>query len=71
LSEKVLTERLSDLIESGLVSKRRAPGHAKIAVYVLTDRARSLHDLLKHLYAWGKSHAKEFGVEIHDPLKDL
>jgi|SRR5579859_545951 len=71
LSDKILTERLTDLIDSGLVLKKRAPGQARIAAYVLTDRARSLHDLLNDLYVWGKSHAAEFGVEIEDPLKDL
>jgi DNA-binding HxlR family transcriptional regulator len=71
LSDKILTERLNDLIACGLVLKKRAPGQARIAVYVLTDRARSLQDILGDLYVWGKSHSAEFGVEIEDSLKNL
>jgi DNA-binding HxlR family transcriptional regulator len=71
LSDKILTERLADLVEAGLVVKKKAPGTAHIEIYVLTSRARSLHSLLHDLYVWGKSHAAEFGAKIEDPLRDL
>jgi DNA-binding HxlR family transcriptional regulator len=71
LSDKILTERLADLVASGLVVKAKAPGHAHIAIYSLTPRANSLHNILRDLYMWGKSHAVEFGARIEDPLKDF
>jgi DNA-binding HxlR family transcriptional regulator len=71
LSDKVLTERLADLIDAGLITKKKAPGAPKIEIYVLTARARSLHSLLHDLYVWGKSHAAEFGAKIEDPLRNL
>jgi DNA-binding HxlR family transcriptional regulator len=71
VSDKILTERLADLVEAGLVVKRGAPGKARIEVYTLTNRARSLHNILRDLYVWGKSHAAEFGAQIEDPLRML
>jgi DNA-binding HxlR family transcriptional regulator len=71
LSDKILTERLADLVVAGLVVKKKAPGTAHTEIYVLTSRARSLHNLLHDLYVWGKSHAEEFGAKIEDPLKAL
>lgn len=41
LSDKILTERLTDLVDSGLVLKKRAPGQARIAVYVLTKMPKA------------------------------
>jgi DNA-binding HxlR family transcriptional regulator len=70
LSDKILTERLGDLVDSGLIVKKKAAS-GKIEVYVLTNRARSLHSILRDLYVWGNSHAAEFGAKIEDPLKDL
>lgn len=71
LSDKMLTERLADLVNSGLVVKRRAPGVGQFEVYALTNRARSLQNILHDLDIWGKSHALEIGANIEDPLKDF
>ncbi len=71
LSDKVLTERLADLIDSGLILKKARPGAAKVEFYMLSGRARSLQHILQNLYAWGKSHAAEYGADIENPLKDL
>lgn len=71
LSDKILTERLSDLVDSGLIVKKKAAGPGRIEIYVLTNRARSLHGILRDLYVWGHSHAAEFGAEIPDPFRDL
>jgi DNA-binding HxlR family transcriptional regulator len=71
LSDKILTERLADLVEAGLIVKKKSSGTAHTEIYVLTSRARSLHRLLHDLYVWGKSHAAEFGAKIEDPLRDL
>jgi DNA-binding HxlR family transcriptional regulator len=71
LSDKVLTQRLADLAVSGLVVRKRPPGQAKIDFYALTARGKSLGRLLHDLYTWGNSHAAEFSVKVHDPLKHL
>jgi DNA-binding HxlR family transcriptional regulator len=71
LSDKMLTERLRDLIDAGLIVKKKASASGKIEVYVLTNRARSLHSILRDLHVWGSTHAAEFGARIEDPLRDF
>jgi DNA-binding HxlR family transcriptional regulator len=71
LSDKILTERLADLVEAGLIVKKKTSGISHTEIYVLTNRARSLHNLLRDLYVWGKAHAAEFDAKIEDPLRDL
>jgi DNA-binding HxlR family transcriptional regulator len=72
LSDKMLTERLRDLIGMGLVvhhkqgTGRRTTGH-----YALTAKGRSLGNLLHQIYDWGDQHAKLFDVEVGYPLKKL
>src|SRR5215472_15430784 len=61
LSDKVLSERLRDLVESGLVARKR---QGRVDVYALTSRGRTLSDPLRHLYDWGLKHAAEFRVEV-------
>src|SRR5450631_1311768 len=68
LSDKILTERLSALVDAGMIVKKKSPLSEKIVVYALTNRARSLHGILHDLYVWGKSHAAEFDAKIEDPL---
>ena len=70
LSDKVLTQRLADLVVSGLIVRKRLPGQAKIDLYALTPRGKSLSGVLDDLYTWGSSHAVEFGAVIEDPLQD-
>lgn len=65
LSEKVLSERLKDLMTIGLVAHRRARGGA--GVYVLTSKGHSLGKLLRDLYEWGETHAHVFHVEVGNP----
>jgi DNA-binding HxlR family transcriptional regulator len=71
LERQILTQRLADQVDSGLIVRNIAPDGGKTEVYVLTNRAHSLHNLLRCLYVWGKSHAAEFGATIEDPLKEL
>jgi DNA-binding HxlR family transcriptional regulator len=72
LSDKMLSERLRDMIASGLVvhSKNGSRTGAS-GVYLLTARGRSLGALLHQLYDWGTRHAKLFDVEVGEPLKEL
>ena len=70
LSDKVLTERLHDLIDSGLVVRgRRGLGQAQ--EYRLTQRGRHLTGILRHLDAWGVENAPSFNVVVGTPLTDL
>jgi len=71
LSDKVLTERLRELVERGLVARRKEDGRASAVAYSLTPRGQSLRRLLTELYAWGEQHAASFGVEVGEPLKRL
>jgi DNA-binding HxlR family transcriptional regulator len=71
LSDKMLSERLQDLIDVGLVVRRKSTGGKKIATYSLTDRGRSLHPLLGELYGWGETQAAAFGVKVGAPLARL
>jgi len=70
LSDKVLTERLHDLIASGLVARRRRTG-SKVQDYTLTQKGRLLSSVLRELYAWGTDNAASFGVKVGQPLKVL
>jgi DNA-binding HxlR family transcriptional regulator len=71
LSDKMLTERLRDLMARGLIAKSKAAANSKSEVYVLTPKGRSLQPPLKELYEWGKKHAHAYGVAVGDPLLDL
>jgi DNA-binding HxlR family transcriptional regulator len=71
LSDKMLTERLADLVSSGLVVRRKLPGQIRKEVYVLSAKGQSLSNLLHDLYIWGLTHSAKFGVEVGEPLKAL
>jgi DNA-binding HxlR family transcriptional regulator len=71
LSDKMLTERLQDLIDIGLVARQKSAGGKNIATYSLTERGRSLDRLLGELYGWGETEARAFGVKVDHPLARL
>ena len=71
LTDKMLTERLSDLTKSGLVKKEANPRKRNSEVYILTARGTSLMPVLAELYAWGVTHATSFGVVVGEPLAKL
>jgi DNA-binding HxlR family transcriptional regulator len=66
LSDKMLSERLANLSERGLVEKQRLAGRPR-EVYVLTSTGKSLGAALVELYRWGKKHADVFGVTVSTP----
>jgi|SRR5262245_24963209 len=68
LSEKMLTERLKDLLNAGLITRCKEKEGGTRDVYALTERGESLHQILSCLYSWGRQHADEFGVRIGNPL---
>jgi DNA-binding HxlR family transcriptional regulator len=70
LSDKVLSERLRDLTRSGLVA-RQEPTGTHTQTYCLTERGRSLSELLQQLYTWGLNNSGSFGVRVGGPLEEL
>src|ERR1700730_9841993 len=68
LSDKMLSQRLRDLTDAGLVSHTKSDGN-KAEVYALAARAESLSRILGELYSWGDSNAAMFGVNVGRPLK--
>lgn len=64
LSEKVLTQRLDDLQERGLIAKQAIANNG--SRYVLTANAKALRPALQHLYTWGEAQAERLGVTIND-----
>jgi DNA-binding HxlR family transcriptional regulator len=71
LSDKVLTDRLKDLQQSGLVARGKSSVSKSRSPYVLTARGATLSAILTDLYAWGTKHAASFGVHVGNPLQRL
>jgi DNA-binding HxlR family transcriptional regulator len=71
LSDKVLAERLKDLLRSGLVARGKESVSKSRAPYVLTARGATLRPILTDLYAWGSEHSASFGVHVGNPLQKL
>ncbi len=55
IGSSVLTTRLKELEQSGLIAKRTLPPPAAAVVYELTDEARGLARVLAMLADWGTS----------------
>jgi DNA-binding HxlR family transcriptional regulator len=70
LSDKMLTQRLHDLIDLGLVSRKKVDAMSDAEFYVLAPRGASLRNVLMELYSWGEIHAPSFGVSVGEPLKE-
>jgi DNA-binding HxlR family transcriptional regulator len=71
LSDKVLTERLRDLQQSGLVTRGKSTASKARRPYVLTALGATLTPILTDLYAWGTRHAASFEVHVGNPLQRL
>jgi len=59
ISRKVLTERLTWLVESGVLDRVRYQDHPPRSEYVLTGKGTELVDLLMVMVAWGDRWADE------------
>jgi len=64
LSDKMLTQRLKDLEEAGLVRRRKAGGRGAPSSYELTGRAQSLRPALEAMNDWGQRIAIEVGAKV-------
>lgn len=60
MSEKMLTQRLRELVETGLVAH-------DAGAYLLTPRGERARVVLTALHAWGESLVPELGVRIEPP----
>src|SRR5262245_48513050 len=68
LSDKMLSERLHDLMLAGLVVRRRLDPSNRTDTYELSAKGLLLKDVLKQLYSWGLTNAPAFGVQVGQPL---
>jgi DNA-binding HxlR family transcriptional regulator len=71
LSDKVLSQRLRELAEAGLVERSKSGKSEdgdRSEVYALSARGQSLGRILTELYAWGDTNAAKFGVKVGHPL---
>jgi DNA-binding HxlR family transcriptional regulator len=68
LSDKVLSQRLRELTEAGLVDRKADDGD-RSELYALSLRGESLGRILSELYHWGDDNAAEFGVKVGHPLR--
>ncbi len=64
LSDKMLTQRLKDLEQSGLVRRRKSGRRGAPSSYELTPLAQSLRPALQSLNDWGERVANEFGAKV-------
>lgn len=64
LSDKVLTQRLVELEEIGLVVRQKRGGRGAPSTYALTARAESLKPVLQGLFDWGEALAPTVGARI-------
>jgi DNA-binding HxlR family transcriptional regulator len=53
LSDKVLSDRLAQLVASGVVVRVRDAGWPSRVRYSLTGRGRALREVLEAMWAWG------------------
>ena len=64
LSDKVLTERLRELVAAGLVIQSKQGGRGAPSSYRLSKRAEQLRPALEALYRWGTIEAELVGATI-------
>lgn len=67
LSDKMLTQRLQDLEELGLIIRHKRGSRGAPASYELAPRGESLKPALQGLHDWGSVIADEFGAIIEPP----
>ncbi len=64
LSDKVLTERLRELVASGLVVQSKQGRRGAPSSYRLSKRGEELRPALEALYRWGAAEAERVGAVI-------
>jgi DNA-binding HxlR family transcriptional regulator len=69
LSDKMLSQRLADLEEQGLIERRKRGGRGAPSIYRLTSRAEGLRPALQALHDWGAAMAPEVGAMVLEPTR--
>ncbi len=64
ISDKMLTQRLQDLEDHGILIRRELPGTPRHVEYSLSEAGRTLEPALQALYDWGESWAARRGLRI-------
>ena len=64
IAPNMLTRRLTGLVESGLLERRRYSEHPPRDEYVLTERGRDFRPVLWSLLAWGNKHFAPEGPSV-------
>jgi DNA-binding HxlR family transcriptional regulator len=64
LSDKMLTERLRDLEDQGLIGRAKTSAEGRETVYRLTPLGETLRPVLEALYAWGEGAAAQLDVRF-------
>jgi DNA-binding HxlR family transcriptional regulator len=65
IASNILANRLTHLVNAGLLSRREDPTHKQKAIYSLTEASIQLVPLLAHMGAWGRRHtpaSKELAI---------
>ena len=70
LSRGVLAQRLSRLVEEGLLAKRPYEEHPPRHEYVLTEKGRAFYPVLAAMWRWGADWLWEEGSETPFELYD-
>ena len=65
IAPNILTRRLTGLVESGLLERRRYSERPPRYEYVLTERGRDFAPVVHALMAWGNRHLAPEGASIH------
>jgi DNA-binding HxlR family transcriptional regulator len=63
VAKNILSDRLRNLVEAGVLSVEPASDGSSYREYVLTDKGKDLFDLVISLRQWGQDHAFEPGED--------
>jgi DNA-binding HxlR family transcriptional regulator len=64
IAPNMLTRRLSTLVNSGLLERRRYSEHPPRYEYVLTERGRDFRSVILAMHAWGNKHFAPEGASV-------
>ncbi|GAU71035.1 hypothetical protein SSP35_26_00060 [Streptomyces sp. NBRC 110611] len=61
LSDKVLSDRLAQLTDAGVIERHRTPGWPPRVRYVLTAQGRTLEPVMRSMWEWGTARRDALG----------
>jgi DNA-binding HxlR family transcriptional regulator len=64
IAPNMLARRLSTLVNSGLLERRRYSEHPPRYEYVLTERGRDFRSVILAMHAWGNKHFAPEGASV-------